>query len=305
MDVTWLDTELEPIQVYYSTPSGATSLACYQKNASHGWPHEFYTRTILPNSVLGSEGFGFPLSKEGGNWSVATNIYKAGMIKVLGTGEILCVPSALSDPLRREPAINFSTLPNDSLTLSSSANVILHGIGFTLKTSSPAWLTANVQVADTANFLSFEAKFLSRGAEGVLSVYVGTNLLGSIDERVALPRTQEHIFPLGKTVDGRQMLGFRLDAFSETQSSAFITNVVFGFAGVREPFSLSYTGMNPSGGPILQLVGPTGFNYRIMSSTDLIVWNTISVLVNTNGLVRFIDQTVPNAPARFYRAVVP
>jgi|SRR3989344_4615805 len=100
-------------------------------------------------------------------------------------------------------------------------------------------------------------------------------------------------------------LGFRLDAFGAVQSSVIITNVALGFTGIREPFSLSFTDTNFKGLPVLKLVGPSGFNYRVESGTDLVNWSTIAVLINTNGVVSFIDRTSTNAPARFYRAVAP
>ena len=104
---------------------------------------------------------------------------------------------------------------------------------------------------------------------------------------------------------GKRVLGFRLDAFSAIQSSATVTNVALGFSGVREPFSLSFAGKNANGLPLLQLAGPSGFNYRVETSTNLVDWATMVILVNANGIVRFIESSTNTVTSRFYRAVAP
>ena len=306
-DITWLDPSREEVSVVYSTPSGAVSQTCYQQVTSHGWPYRFYMGTIPPNTAAGSEGFGFPLSKEGGNWDFATNTYRAGSLKVLGSEGLSCKMDSSTGLITTWPTLDFSKLPSASVLMSSPVNVIIRGVDFTLKTASPAWLAVSIPIAGKVNFVSLEARFTSAiGAEGLLSVYWETNVIGSIDERVTLPSTHQYTFPLPETVmSGTRMLGFRLDTFSAVQSSAVVTNVALGFAGVREPFSLSFTGMSASGSPVLRLMGPAGFNYLLESSTSLTDWKTTAVLVNTNGTVRFADQTSKNTPTRFYRAVVP
>ena len=99
--------------------------------------------------------------------------------------------------------------------------------------------------------------------------------------------------------------GFRLDAFGSVQSSVTVTNVALGFAGIRDPFSLSLIGRGNNGLPVLQLTGPLGFNYRVETSANLVDWTTTAILVNTNGVVRFTIPETTNATARFYRAVAP
>ncbi len=84
-----------------------------------------------------------------------------------------------------------------------------------------------------------------------------------------------------------------------------ITNVALGFRGLREPFSLSFTGAYDKGLPVLQLDGPKGFTYAVESSTDLINWTTAALLANTDGTVRFTDSNANNAIIQFYRAVAP
>ncbi|MDO8590680.1 MAG: SUMF1/EgtB/PvdO family nonheme iron enzyme [bacterium] len=309
VDVTFLDTLWEKIQVTSSTSSGDVSQTCYQKATTHSWPYQFYTNTILPNVQFGAEGFGFPLSKEGGNWNFATNQYKVGKntLKVLGSDELSCVPNPSANSLNMELPQDFSKLPNASIIINSPGNVIINGIDFILKTASPAWLLATIPITNKVNLVSFEAQFTSAtGSEGLLSVYWETNVIGSIDERVISKGLRQYTFPLPETAEkGTRTFGFRLDAFSAIQSSVTVTNVALGFVGIREPFLLSFTGVSNNGLPVLQLTGPAGFNYRVESSTNLVSWSTIAILVNTNGVVRFVDSTSTNATARFYRAVWP
>ena len=307
VDVTLLDTNKESIQVYSSTLLGEVSQTCYQTVTSHGWPYQFYTGTILPNAVSDSKGFGFPLSREGGNWNFATNGYRAGAstMETLGSGEMFCTSNPSRTQLHTELPLDFSKLPGASVIINAPEKVIIRGVDFTLKTSSPAWLASTISITNKVNLVSFEAVFTSANAsEGLLSVYWETNVVGSLDERVTLSGMHKYSFPIPETAtNGVRALGFRLDAFSAIQSSVIITNVALGFAGVKEPFSLSFAGINANGMPLLELIGPSGFNYAVETSTNLVGWTTVALLVNTNGVVRFVDTSTNNATARFYRAV--
>ena len=100
------------------------------------------------------------------------------------------------------------------------------------------------------------------------------------------------------------MLGFRLDPFTNIQSSVTVTNVMLKQVGVSQPFSLSVV-TNSSNGLVYQLTGEAGFEYTVQASTNLVDWTEIATLANTNGIVRFFDQTATNAPMKFYRGVAP
>lgn len=306
VDVTWLDLSKKPITVVYSTPSGDISQTCYQTVSSHKWPHEFYADTIPPNSVFGSDGFGFPLSKEAGGWDNLPARYPVGNNppRVLGSGELVCP--------KLETKLTVSAVSRPDLTKevikSETGTVIIHGIdSFSLKTASPAWLAVPTVITNAVNFVSFEAQFASsNGAEGLLSVFWDTNAIGSIDERVTLTGSQAYTFQLPHTAaNSVGLVGFRLDAFSTIPSLVTVTNVTLGFAGIREPFTLAVTDTLTSGALVLQLKGPAGFNYAVETSLNLADWNVIAVLVNTNGAVRFTVPLETNTAARFYRAVVP
>lgn len=306
VDITWLDSIKKPIQVVYSTREGEVSQTCYQTISSHEWPHKFYADTIDPNSVLGSEGFGFPLSRELDDWDTLKSRYPVGnsVPRVLGSGELLCL-----EPERKltVSVISRPNLTTAQLIKSETGNVIIHGIDyFSLRTASPVWLAMPTVITSAVNFVSFEAQFTSAsGAEGLLSVFWNTNTIGSSDEKVTPTGSKMYSFQLPYAVtNGVGMVGFRLDAFSATQSSVIITNITLGFAGIRGPFSLSPAGTTAEGMSKLELRGPAGFTYAVESSTNLTNWEVTALLVNTNGMVRF---TVPKETmtARFYRAVVP
>lgn len=308
VDVTWLDSTTQPIIVSYSTPSGAVSQNCQQIVSSHGWPHDFYLKTIT-ESWSATQGLGFPLSQEGGNWNSAIDQYDVGNnpSQVLGNGELVCplVISPLTAPVYTGPSLDFLKLPETSVIRNDPAKIDLRGTGLKLVTGSPAWIVVEIPITNRINFVSFEAEFVSTNrAEGLLSVYWGTNVVGSVDERVAPSGLRGYTFPVLEASTGTQTLGLRLDAFSATQSSATVTNVALGFTGLREPFSLSIGNILTNGVLTFQLVGPPGFNYRVESSTNLTDWSTIAILVNTNSVVNFVDPS-SFTNRRFYRAVTP
>jgi len=164
-----------------------------------------------------------------------------------------------------------------------------------------------MKVTNTVNFVSFSANFTgTNAAEGLLSVYWETNLLGIIDERVVIPGFQDYTYSLSvKVTNGTYILGFRLDTFSSTTSSIAVTNVSLGFAGLRDPFLLSIGNTASNGVRLLTLTGPAGYNYSVEGSTNLIDWTPIALLVNTNGTVNFVDSETTNMSQRFYRALGP
>lgn len=305
VNVTWLDPNKKRVPINSSVPAPGLSETHYQTVASHGWPYQFYTNTVPPNSMMPeSEGFGFPLSKEGGNWDFALANYKVGkdMLKTLGEEDSSSLPPQFGNSNQMESVLDLSELPEGALIISSSDHVIIHGLDFTLLTASPAWMSGQIPITNRVNLVSFEAQFTSaNGSEGLLTVYWETNIIGTVDERVTSTGIHQYTFPIPEiATNGTRALGFRLDPFTATQSSVVITSVALGFSGVREPFSLSLT--NGAG---LQLSGPSGFNYRAQVSTNLINWSDIAILVNTNGTVRFTDPESTNATRRFYRAVTP
>jgi alpha-tubulin suppressor-like RCC1 family protein len=291
--------------------------------ATHDWPHDFYTDTVLNTlSASCAAGYGFPLSEEGGNWS-STAADAEGQ-----TPNVLCgSPSAIQNPfpLQTSPIILIDGLENAynaGANLVGSAGFVLNSIwsalplvqsagvhplggpvplGGSSGTNTPAWLAMGVTVTNAANFVQFDAAFTDANtAQGLLTVYWNTNQIGMVDERVAATNLQTYRFILPSTVSsGLYTLSFRLDSFANSSSVA-VTNVATGFVGVTQPITLGILITN--GAPLLQLTGPAGYSYLVQTSTNLVDWTPTVLLANTNGTASFIDSSAATSGQRFYRA---
>lgn len=329
VEVTWLDQNKTTVTVNTSGNGITGNVPCSYTVTSHGWPHEFYYKTIPPETAIGAEGFGFPLSKEGGGWDFATNTYPvqvgSSYIKVLGRPDSDC-SSTFGDkllPTYLEPVVDLSkvrTVPStpdfnflrnngNGLIITVNGRAQKQSLQSTAKkaaasSSESTWIAATVTFTNRVNFVSFDAEFLSVKSEGLLTTYTETNLVGSVDGRVVLPGLQHYNYAFPTTANGSLTFGFRLDSFGSAGSSVVITNVSFGFFGIREPFSLTVTGTDKNSAPVFKLTGTSGYNYRLESSSNLLDWSTAAILVNTNGVVSFSDPS-PTTNRRFYRAVVP
>lgn len=301
-----------------STPAGVVP------SSSHGWPYGFYAATIPTNTLAGADGYGFPLSKEGGGWDNRAN-YPANNPPVV-LGGTTCLPSS-SLEMNSGAAFDFANLP--LLTSTNGAQVMSGGM-FTLSSTQSStsqsaawnsavtgianlddqaqttvWLSSAVTVTSPVNFVACDVAFTSpTGAEGLLTVYWNTNMVGSVDERAVSAGSQTWRFPLPSGVStGVFAVGFRLDSFTNVASSVTVTNVVVGYAGTLEPFTLNACGA--TNGMFMMLSGPSNNNYLVQVSTNLADWSPFAVLVNTNGAVRFFDPGMSNCAHRYYRAVLP
>ena len=325
IDISWLDPNKISLGRYRSTAGGGIE-ECFETATSHGWPHEFYSDTVPPVVVqIGSQGFGFPLSKEGGGWDFARANYSAytDPIRVLGTSDEPCpLGNDYSAPVYPPWMMNFNQTPSVSSTTGLVEN---NGSFFTLSdvsapqlhlskemlmsdtsntSSAPTWLATVLSVTNKINLVFLDAEFTStNGAEGILSVYWDTNSIGTVDERVVVPGLRHYVYSLPQIVtNGTHTLGFRLDSFSGAISSVTITNVALSFVGISDSFNLYLTGKDTNGFNLLKLKGPSGFNYIVETSSNLIDWSTMAILINTNGTVPFVDRT-SNSTVRFYRVV--
>ncbi|OHA41684.1 MAG: hypothetical protein A3G59_03775 [Candidatus Taylorbacteria bacterium RIFCSPLOWO2_12_FULL_47_20] len=319
VDVTGIDPE----RYYGATFQGSIFTPgplCLEVFSFHDWPYKFYTQTIPPNSLTDSEGFGFPLSKEGRGWDDATNQYPVGRgnLQVLdprGCGETVVEEPPESETF--EP--NISEWPSLS-SLRGLTEVTTYGVALTTPSYIPqelrrtatvssesrtnTWIVFAVATPVSVNTVSFDTEFLDGNTNGLLTVYWDTNEIGHVDERFARMGSERHsyMFPRAETNE-THALGFRLDVFSEEVSSVRVTNIVFGFSGIRDPFSLLATGTFTNGLPVMWLTGPVGYKYTVESSSNLVDWTASAVLHNTNGVVEFVDPSSTNAQQRFYRAV--
>src|SRR5439155_8203568 len=76
VNVTQLN-KVRDFGAFVSSGDGAI-VPCYRAVTYHGWAVDFYSNTIRGNVSSQYEGFGFPLSEEGGNWSYALSHYTRG-----------------------------------------------------------------------------------------------------------------------------------------------------------------------------------------------------------------------------------
>lgn len=303
VDVTALDPSLGNSGLF----SGLLGYAvCSVSAATHGWAVQFYENSITGNITPDYDGFGFLLSQEAGGWPNAPTQYPVGnvnSVRALGNQPQSCsllgaVTATVSNPL------NFTVLPVAAQSTSGTVN--RNGEILTLITGSPAWISIIPTNTEPVNLLSFDANFTSTGvgAAGLLTVLWDSGTVVTLDERTIGQGMNHYALRIPATEsNSAHVLSFRLDPFTNVQSTIVITNVVLGQQGAVQPFSLSATTNIVNGLPVWQLTGQAGIDYGLQASTNLIDWEQIAVLENTNGTVNFSDLDSTNHPMRFYRAI--
>ena len=290
------------------------------QDSDHSWPHDFYASTIT-NGVPNSEGYGFPLSKEAGNWHNIDGYERGNNPTILGSSTLACLPDTELDMTIGAP-IDFPSLFHASST--AGVTVLPSGLYLSRTSSTPlllaqdlldinppavtantVWFSAAVNVTGTVNFVSCDIAFTSPdAAQGLLTVFWETNAIGSVDERTMMAEGENYRFPLPENYSsGTYALGFRLDSFTNITSNVTVTNVAAGFAGNTAPMSLDISNMTD--GVFMTLSGPSLHNYLVEASTNLVDWAPFAILANTNGAVRFNDPDAASYSKRFYRAVMP
>ena len=306
VDVSWVDPNKYIVTNYCYTPapsglSGGGSIPCgEQALSSHDYPHDFYFASVLNTNPACAMNYGFAMSKEGGGWDNRGN-YQAGHESLPLCGQQTVTQNLV--PMYIGQQLQLDLLPN---AMSGSGAALSGGTGFTLTSDAPAWFALGLTVTDRVNFVQFDAGFSdTNAAEGLMTVYWNTNRVGMVDERVDSSGFRTYRFPLPTIVTGGlYSLSFRLDSFTSMSSSIVVTNVATGFVGVKQPIMLGIW-LGTNSGPILQLTAARGFNYFVLSSTNLAQWTPAALLANTNGTTFFADPTPTDSNARFYRAVLP
>lgn len=301
VDVKLLDPFKVPGIPKFPSGLGGPVVICEITGSSHKWPYLYYSNTITGNTNIEYEGLGFPLSKEGGNWNFALNNYPTGNVpaRVLGTVDCNVVVPLI--PLSRPAQVpNFGSLP----TVQSISGSVQKYIGsLRMDPGSPVWIGSIINPTNPVNTLSFDMVFMgTNGSDSLLSVYWDTNVIGTVTESKVNPGFQHYSlsFPQAEA-NGANVLGFRLDPYTNALSSVILTNVAITQIGVSQPFSLSVVS-NSNNGLVYELNGEAGFNYVIQSSSNLVNWIETAQLVNTNGTVQFYDQGATNRSQMFYRA---
>ena len=288
--------------------------------STHEYSQDFYIKSVtnIDPQWCGKD-YGFRLSAEGGGEAnQASHLVGNG-----GNPTVLCgPPGTIPTPNKPLTVIGVSlenaahavsqfgaTLLGDTGAWLSSVSSNIHpkdGGGGTA-TNGPAWLAVALTITNAVNFVQFDAGFTdTNSAEGLLTVYLNTNQIGMVDERVAPPSLSTYRFALPATLtNGLYTLSFRLDVFTNAESSITLTNVATGFAGITQPISLEMLLMGSNNTPVLKLTAAPGYNYLVQSSTNLVDWVPSALLVNTNGAVLYADPAMTNSNARYYRALLP
>jgi len=312
VDVTALD-QSSSLSPWYESPIDPIP-TCRELQSNHGWPIWFYSNSIAGNlssvtNGLYYDGFGFPLSEEGGQWNYALNNYLPG--NGLSYGSVADLgPERGCVPAYGPPPGYIGTVPNflmASSTIQSITGSVLKFIGSIIPgTGSPVWAATVITDTNALNYVSFDAEFTSAsGANGLLTVYWDTNLIGEVEEAAVEPGLQHYNFSFPNTVPNTShVLGFHIDPFTAVHSSMVLTNIVTGSVGVSLPPVLTVTTNTSNGLLVYQLTGQPG-TYTVQSSEDLSNWTDMAILANTNGTVIFADQDSTNYPCRFYRATAP
>jgi len=315
VDVSFLDPYRVSYNKFSSTPNGVqiTETCSMYVQTTHGWPVDFYMNTITGNTTADYAGFGFSLSEEGGNWNAVsgygvgngTEFNPSVPVRVLGTN-LVCTAVTPKASSYSDFIPDFTQSP----TIQSATGIIQKYMDHVnLLSGSPVWLSTVIIPTNPVNFVSFDAEFTSSvGAQGVLVVLWDTNTIGTLDERFIEPGLQHYRFSFSKAeANSLHFLGLHLDTFTDIQSVVTLTNVVFNYVGVTQPFSLSMVTNTVNNLRMWRLDGEAGFNYNVQASTNLnsFDWTDIAILENTNGAVFFYDTNQNMYNQRFYRAVAP
>lgn len=306
VDVKLLDPSVKVTGVSrFISSDGEPNFVCHTAGTSHQWPRYFYTNTIVGKTNLEYKGFGFPLSKEGVNWDYALANYPTGNVPAHILGTIEC---------DIEPPVTPIIWPNQPVDFTQGyifqgpSGSVQKWIGSVkMDPGSPVWIGNLITLTNPANSVSFDLVFSgTTNSDSLFSVYWDTNVVGTIVEKYVRPGLQHYSLSFPQAMaNNSYILGFRLDPYTNALSSVTLTNIVVSQIGVSEPFSLSFTGTTTNGVRIQELTGESGFEYYVQSSTNLLDWVDFAVLVNTNGTVRFYDQSLTNGQTKFYRAIAP
>jgi probable HAF family extracellular repeat protein len=309
-DVTTLDPNASQEKVPGFVSGGDLNSPCYKTESTHGWPIDFYDNTITGNVNINYGMFGFPLSEEMGvslsslasQYVVGNGFSGGGSVEILGPPDPTCSLAGVITPSYMNTGTSFPA----SSTIQSTTGTIQEFLNsLKLITGSPVWVATVITDTNALNTLSFDAEFTSAsGADGLLSVYWDTNMIGLVDEAAVQSGLQHYTLPFpNSATNTSHILGFHMDPFTSVHSSITITNIAMGFVGVQPPV-LSVTTNKSNGLFVYQLTGQPD-SYTIQANSDLTTtnWVNIALLGNTTGAVNFVDQNSTNYPIRFYRAV--
>jgi hypothetical protein len=76
-------------------------------------------------------------------------------------------------------------------------------------------------------------------------------------------------------------------------------------AGATAVFAFTNVTLLPNGAIRMLMTGSPDSVFRVLSSTNLLNWQTLATLTNSTGTVQFTDSSVTNFNRRYYRLVTP
>jgi streptogramin lyase len=236
-DPSWPPTSFEP------------GFTVDEMKADHEWPVTWYASTVAPASAL----YGWSLSLEAVHGTLPSYVAGAGRgdrvclaasggkynCPGVGTPAFEAGPALLADsqcavsmvPLN-QPLLALMVTQQVSLTGTVSISPDLSTI--TLKTGSPAWLKATLNLPQAVDTLQFDALFTSTaGAAGYLTVFADGQLVYARQEvNVNVGAPTNISIPTGSLAAGPHWFGFRLDPTNAIQSEVQLSNVQVGSTGL-------------------------------------------------------------------------
>ena len=210
-------------------PALTGTSTCTDVICAHAWPYVWYGVTVVNPTGWN---YGIRLATEYSTIAPPGN----GILADSGECKLTSATTTCPDELvaRRSeiqslPVIN-SWGSADGLTINKSdtgsvAITSLQGLHLTLTTGSPVWVSLASNVPQAFNTLQFDYKFTSR-AEGLLSVFLDDQVVFKADELQAQAGVNSSgLIAVGNVTPGQHTLSFRLDHFTNTQSSVEISNI--------------------------------------------------------------------------------
>ena len=323
VDVTRLDPDVRWAAINDFGTAGSTPAVAVA--TTHGWPYRFYLATVQ-GEVSGSRGTGVPMSMEVGGWNPQGTDRRRGQPPLVLNAETELRWVEQQVPASWGASLDFSMLPQAfdgqgsldtsqggfrlAVRLGDGAGSGLAGPSSGLHSAVPAD-SASVQFVleptNRVNVVSLGLRFPSSPpGEGQLSVLWGTNLVAFFDERAWASTATAHTFELDEPADaGTHVLGFVLTGFGGKRTAVVVTNVVCGYVGAPHPISLAWAERSsPTNDLQLSLRASPGFDYDILVSTNLEVWQILgSIGIGASKSdVAFTDPSTAGQPRRFYRA---
>jgi len=197
----------------------------------HGWPWVWYLDSINGSGLAEASVFGFNQSLEAASGNSLFSLRELFSDESLTKGDRLSLPYIPSSSFSEGAVLKIDGVPailRDKVFSPYSEGNTSTG-GGSVNSGSPGFIVDLFDVGTPFNIISFEYEFLSApGAEGWFSVFLDDDLIFETDERYTLAGTNHVDIPLVDLMGaGEYLLTYRLDPFTEVQSSVQVSGVSF------------------------------------------------------------------------------